>query len=153
MRRVARSFSAAVAIHCVAPAAVTSCRFKLPVTWHRAWAVGAHRTPLACAITSSRGRFILNRSQIYDVAVGCEHICTKRPSHFPLCGSLPGRDPPIAVRAATVRDRPPAALSTIVALHLRVRVLDNKGAASQLSGIQSFSGIKKAGILGVCTVS
>ena len=35
-----------------------------------------------------------------------------------LCVTLPARDPPIAVHAATVRDRTPGARSTTVALHL-----------------------------------
>ena len=53
-----------------------------------------------------------------DRLCGRSAATTKRPTHFPRRGSLPARDPPIAVRAATVRDRTPGARSTTVALHL-----------------------------------
>ena len=49
---------------------------------------------------------------------GQSTVAANRPSDFLLRVTLPARDPPIAVRAATVRDRTPAARSTTVALHL-----------------------------------
>ena len=49
---------------------------------------------------------------------GRSRVAANLPSDFLLCVTLPARNPPIAVHAATVRDRTPGARSTTVALHL-----------------------------------